>query len=197
MSLAEFQSNPSPTPKTSQWLWSREAFQRLSENGTFTDNDRVELIQGVIVSMSPPNPEHSGAVNPVSDLMKAAFGSDNYVRTEQPLIVDGNTQPQPDVLVCRGSSADYRRRFPVADDVLLVIEIADSSLENDREKGNIYAHSAISEYWILNLRDRCVEVYREPDSELYLSRRIYRIGESISPLAAPDSSISVAELYGE
>jgi len=164
----------------------------------FPADQKVELIHGEIVPMSPPNPLHSGAVNPVYDILKTAFGTGFHVRTEQPLALDDDSQPQPDVLVCVGAARDYRRRFPVAADARLLVEISDTTVADDRAiKGPLYAAAGIGEYWILNLRDRQLEVYREPDGTQYRTRRIYTPDETIAPLAAPNAAVPVAALLGE
>lgn len=187
-----------PLIESRKWRWTVEDFLRLGELGFFPGNQKFELIDGEILPMSPPNPPHSGAVNPVYDILKAAFGGDHCVRTEQPILLGPHTQPQPDVAVCVGGAGDYRRRFPVATDVRLIVEVSDSTLAEDRAaKGLLYAGAGIAEYWILNLRDRCLEVYREPDATQYRARRVYVAGESVSPLAAPATLVSVQELLGE
>ena len=180
-----------------RWRWTREAFARMCEAGLFGPADRVELIEGDIIALSPPNPLHSGAVRPNGRLLEDAFGLGFCARMEQPIVTGGDTQPQPDIAVCVGSDADFRRRFPVASEVRLIVEIADSTVETDRVKGAVYATAEIAEYWILNLRDQQLEVYRDPADGQYLSRRIYRPAESVAPLGAPSQAlVSVSALLG-
>jgi Uma2 family endonuclease len=179
-----------------RWRWSRDAFLRLAELGVFAADEKVELIEGDIVPMAPPNPPHSGAINPVGKLLESAFGSGFHMRTEQPLVLGEDTQPQPDVVICVGEAADYRRRFPTAEDVRLVVEVSDTTLAEDRAvKGPLYARAGIPEYWILNLRDACLEVFREPDGARYRAQRLYTAGETVAPLAAA-ASVDVAALLG-
>ncbi len=181
-----------------KWRWSREDFTRLGELGFFPSDQKFELINGEILPMSPPNPPHSGTINLGYEVIKAAFGEGFCVRTEQPLVLASHSQPQPDLAVCVGKLVDYLSRFPTAAEARLVVEISDSTLDEDRaEKGPLYAAAGIVEYWILNLRDRYLEVYREPDGAEYRARRIYRRGERVSPLAAPAAAVSVSALFGE
>jgi Uma2 family endonuclease len=183
-------------PKAARWRWTRDAFNRLTELGFFHEDDRVELIQGEIVPMSPPSPLHASYVNPVEDILKALFGNGFYVRTEQPLALSVDSQPQPDIAVCVGTGRDYRASFPNADQTRLVVEIANTTLADDRAvKGPLYASADIPEYWIMNLADECLEVYREPDGTQYRWRRIYTLDETVTPVAAPAASVAVSALF--
>ena len=184
-----------PAAKLSRYQWTYEEFQRLAQTGFFSDDLRLELIGGDLLPMEPPGPFHAGSINLVSDLLKSAFGSDMVVRTEQPLTTGGASTPQPDVAVCAGTVAEFRRRFPAATEARLVVEIADSTLEKDRGiKASDYAAAGIPEYWIVNLRDLCLETFREPRKGEYLARRTYLPGDTLSPLHAPDAVVSVSEL---
>jgi Uma2 family endonuclease len=109
------------------------------------------------------------------------------------LALDPSSEPEPDLSVVVGSWKDYRETHPSS--AVLVVEVADTSLEYDRDrKGSLYARARIADYWIINLPEQCVEVYRDPEQGIYRSRRRFMPGEKISPLAAPDATINVADL---
>jgi Uma2 family endonuclease len=153
------------------------AYFGLLETGVLTERDRVELLEGVIVAMTPMNPPHAGFVTKLSRALLAAVGVRASVRTQCPLIAGPLSAPEPDVAVVAGCDDDYLHAHP--ESALLVVEVADSSLPQDRlSKSRIYARTAIPEYWIVNLRDAVLEVMRDPDSAaaLYRDLRILRAG---------------------
>lgn len=189
--------SPKKTIEIPRYRWTSEEFRRLAATGFFADDVELELIGGDLIPMEPPGPFHSGSIKPVSRILEEAFGNGFHARTEQPLLTGGTSTPQPDVCVVAGSEADFRRRFPTAAETRLVVEIADSTLEKDREvKAPDYATANIPEYWILNLRDLRLETYREPRNGEYLAIHTYLPGDSVSPLHAPEATVSVSELLG-
>ncbi len=178
-----------------------EEYHWLIRQGFFAD-ERVELIDGEIVRMPPTGPEHSSAKSRVLLWLSHLSGENRHVRIDDPLVL-GAHEPVPDVAVVPGSPDDYRQAHPTT--ALLVIEIADTSLQYDRTtKRSLYASAGIPEYWIVNLIERRLEVYREPSSPepetpfnaLYKSLRLYSPQESVSPLFAPEVSIPVEQLTG-
>ena len=177
-----------------------EEYHWLIRQGFFAD-ERVELIDGEIVRMPPTGPEHSTSNDRISSLLILLLANKPYyVRVQNPLAL-GEHEPVPDVAVVPGSPDDYRHSHPTT--ALLVVEIADTSLQYDRTtKMSLYASAGIPEYWIVNLVERRLEVYREPSSlepetpfnALYKSLRLYSAQESVSPLFAPEVSIQVGQL---
>jgi Uma2 family endonuclease len=171
------------------------AYFRLLETGELTERDRVELLEGVIVAMTPMNPPHAGSVTKVSRALLGAVGTRASVRTQCPLILRPSSVPEPDVAVVAGCDDDYFNAHP--ESALLVVEVADSSLPQDRlSKSRIYARTAIPEYWIVNLRDGVLEVMRDPDpaAALYRELRTLRAGDRIDIAALPGTSIDVADM---
>jgi Uma2 family endonuclease len=158
---------------------------------------RVELIEGEIIDMAPIGDSHAALTDPLAALLRAAFGPSFSVRSQVPIALGDDTkpsEPQPDVAVVTGSWRDYIARKPGPADIKLLVEIADTSLNADQSvKAALYAAAAVPEYWVVNLIDCSVEVYRDPSGTGYVSRKIYRPGESISPLFAPGASLAVAE----
>jgi Uma2 family endonuclease len=171
------------------------AYFRLLETGALTERDRVELLEGVIVAMTPSNPPHAGFVTKVSRALFRAVGERASVRTQCPLILQPRSVPEPDVAVVAGCDDDYLTAHP--ESALLVVEVADSSLPQDRlSKSRIYAQAAIPEYWIINLRDGVLEVMRDPvpSTALYRDQRTLRAGDRVEVASLPGASIEVAEL---
>ncbi len=169
--------------------FTREEYYRIAETGVF-DGERVELIEGEVVQMSPIGPAHGEAVTLMAEVLWRLFGEGYRVRVQMPLSL-GDSEPEPDVAVVAGKPGDYRDAHPTS--AVLVVEVAQSSLDYDRVvKGGLYAQAGIAEYWLVNLEERCVEVYRDPSADRgYRFKRIYTPGETFSCLQKPDSPISV------
>ncbi len=167
----------------------------LVDEGVLGPDDRVELLEGVIVAMSPHNPPHASAVRRVSKALDRAVGDRAVVSVQLPLVVSDESVPEPDVAVGAGRESDYDAVHPTT--ALLVVEVADSSLLGDRlTKGPIYAAAGIAEYWILNLRDDVIEVFRDPDRETGRYRDVRTLGRDgrLSMLAFSDANIAVDDL---
>jgi len=180
--------------------WSRREYDRLIEVGFFRPEDRLELIGGAIVVAEPKGSAHATAVGLVEDALRTAFGAGWVVRGQDPIAPDDESEPEPDVAVVPGTRRDYRDAHPARP--VLVVEVAESSLAFDREqKGSLYARAGIADYWILNLVERVLEVYREPVpfrsarfGWRYASVEVLTSGTSVTPLAAPGAHIAVADL---
>jgi len=175
--------------------FTREEYYRLAEIGFF-QGERVELIEGEIVKMSPISPFHGEVLTLLAERLWQLFGEGYRVRVQLPLSL-GDSEPEPDIAVVPGKAGDYVHAHPTT--ALLVVEVAQTSLEYDREvKAPLYARAGIPEYWIVNLDGQCIEVYRDPapmgESYGYRSRRIYLKGEQIAPLQKPEGSVNVDEL---
>lgn len=183
-------------------LWTREKYERATELGLLGPDDRVELIEGEIVQKMPQNSPHSTAVMAGLEALRTVFPQGHMVRPQLPLSVGSLSQPEPDLAVVVGVRSDYRIAQPSAADAVLVIEISDSTLLPDQTtKAALYARADIADYWIVNLPERILEVYRHPlpmdDAPLgHGYRDIMRLAEtdSIAPLAAPGSPVAVADL---
>jgi Uma2 family endonuclease len=194
-------TEPSPSPfGTRRYRFTPELFERLGELGLFRDQ-RVELIGGEIVQMAPVGPEHSVCKTYSASSWQRRTQPKWHVRVEDPLRI-GDSEPFPDIAIVPGKPSDYRQHHPTT--ALLVIEIADTSLEYDRtEKMSLYAAAGIPEYWIVNLVERCLEVYREPVSPAegtafnarYKWLRYYSLEEMVQPLFEPSIEIPVRALF--
>jgi Uma2 family endonuclease len=172
-------------------------YHRMGEVGILTRDDRVELIEGELIAMSPIGSEHSGTVNAMTYRLVQAVGDRGVVAVQNPVQLDDLSEPQPDFSVLKPREDFYRRATPRPDDVLLIVEVADTSLAYDRGvKRSLYARHGIPEFWIVNLAGNEIEVCRSPEGEQYTS--VSRIGrEGILELQLlPGVAIPVATLLG-
>lgn len=141
--------------------WTRREYDRMAEAGLFGSDERVELLEGEIITVTPQQSPHSSCIGLIDGALRQVFGPSYWIRIQLPLIVDPDSEPEPDLAVVPGSPRDYVHDHPRT--ALLVVEVADSTIVKDRNyKTRIYAQAGIREYWIVNLADRCLEVYREP-----------------------------------
>ncbi|MCS6920141.1 MAG: Uma2 family endonuclease [Fimbriimonadales bacterium] len=181
-------------PALQRLRFTPEMFHKLGEAGILDDNQKYELLEGDIYPMPPEGPEHAGIGSDIAYQMMQRGATEWHARIEKPLRL-GDSEPIPDIAIVPGRPRDYLSQHPTT--ALLVIEIASSSLPKDRlRKRPIYAQAGIPEYWIVNLQQRQLEVYREPAGSEYKSIRYYTLDESISPLFEPEWAIPVAELFG-
>lgn len=178
--------------------WTRREYDRLAEAGLFNPKEHVQLIEGEILTMTPQDSPHAVTIGKTQRALERAFGQNVWVRIQMPLVVDPDSEPEPDLAVVPGEPGEYLKEHPRT--ALLVVEVADTTLSLDRErKTRVYARGGIPEYWIVNLAERCLEVYRGPVIPLdqpaaYRSSLKLGPSDTIAPLAAPTVSITVADL---
>jgi Uma2 family endonuclease len=182
-------------PLLERWKFTVDEFQRMGEVGLLTEDDRVELIDGELIRMNPIGSGHGGHVKLLISLLTGLFGRRVVVSAQDPLQIRPRGQPQPDVMLLRPRADFYTTSHPVAADVLLLIEVADSSLDYDLvTKAAIYAQAGIDDYWVLNLLDKRLIVMRQPADGSYRSVQTLTREDSLSPLAFSDVTISVGEI---
>jgi Uma2 family endonuclease len=171
-----------------------EEYHKLGELGVLTENDRVELIHGWIVPKMVLNPPHNYAVTALMELF-VQFVTGATVRVQQPITV-ADSEPEPDVVLALGSRSDYKARHPAPPDCALVVEVADSSLRDDRTtKLQMYAKAKIAVYWIVNIGERIVEVYTDPKggkAPAYRTRTDYTGTDSVPVVVAGHALGSIA-----
>jgi Uma2 family endonuclease len=175
--------------------WSVEEYYRLAEMGFIAPDERVELIEGEIIRMSPLNPPHAFGSGRVQSLLLGIFQTGWVVRIGLALRVSTESEPEPDFTVVRGRLEDYLAGHPTSAE--LVVEVSDSSLQFDLgTKAGLYARSGIPDYWVLNLPGRALVVHRNPDPAAgqYRDVRSYGEAETVSPLAAPQTAVVVRDL---
>lgn len=177
--------------------WTVDEYYRMDELGFF-NGKRVQLIRGEIIEMAPMKSPHATSIRLAGTLFDKIFKKGFDVRTQLPMSFSKIDEPEPDISVVEGSTRDYADAHPKS--AVLIVEIADTSLRFDRKnKAELYAENKIEEYWIVNLKERCVEVYRRPASDkapgsIYTEIFVAREGEWFSPLAKPKSKIKVADI---
>jgi Uma2 family endonuclease len=174
-----------------------DEYQRMGEAGVFHEDDRVELLDGRIVEMTPIGSEHAGCVKQLCQLLYAAAGRAITVGVQDPLVLGTYSTPQPDIAVLKPRPEGYRKRHPHADDCFLVVEVADTSVASDRsDKVPLYAHAGIPEVWLVNLPAGSIEVYRTPQAGRFTDVRTARRGETLTPLRLPAVALSVDDILG-
>lgn len=180
--------------------WSRAEYDRLIARGVFDADDRIELLDGLMVVKEPQGSWHAATVSHIQGVLQRAFGDRYHVRAHAPIALDATSEPEPDLAVVKGRAHDYLREHPASP--VLLVEVADSSLPKDRlRKRGLYARAGIADYWIVNAVDIVLEIYRKPERAAglrygwkYGSVRLLRRGALVSPLAAPRARIRVADL---
>jgi Uma2 family endonuclease len=174
-------------------LWSRQEYDRMVEAGVFAPGSRVQLIEGEIVEIPPQGSLHATAISLVEDALRRMCPEGLYLRTRMPIALDLRSEPEPDAALVRGSPRDFAQAHPAT--VELAIEVADTTVSFDRgRKRALYARNGVPEYWILNVAEGCLEVYRQPEGEAYRVAQVLRPPETVSPLACPRSAIPVDDL---
>lgn len=164
----------------------------MVEAGVFGDR-RVELLDGVVYDMTPQSRRHAAALRKARRALEAVCPEDCDVEVQMPLSLEPDSTPEPDLAIVPRDPGDYAGGHPTT--ALLVVEIADSSLQHDRnQKARAYARAGIQDFWILNLLDNLLEVYRDPVDGTYRSRQTFRRGERLAALARPDLGIAIEDL---
>jgi Uma2 family endonuclease len=181
------------------WRWTREDYYRLGELGFF-QGKRVELIRGEIVEMSPINRPHVQATGLTADALRRVFAAGYHICVQQPILVlgaGGVSEPEPDVSVIRGGWRDYADHPTTA---ALLVEVSDTTLTYDTTtKAELYATAGVADYWVLDLNARRLLVFRDPapipgGTQAYRTHLTFGESDSVSPLAAPNATVKVADL---
>jgi Uma2 family endonuclease len=176
--------------------FTRKEYHRMAEAGILGEDDRVELIRGEIVEMSPIGPRHAAFVDNLNRLLARRLPDDAIVRVQGPVALADDTEPQPDLTVLRRRVVPYKDREAWAEDALLVIEVAESSLAYDRStKQRLYAEAGIPEYWVVDGAAEGVEVQRDPGPEGYRDIRQLTAPATLALLAFPDVTLTTAEIF--
>jgi len=155
----------------------------MGESGVLTEDDHVELLEGWIVPKLIHNPRHDATIDQIQEVLRPLLPGGWRVRI-QSTITTGESEPEPDLAIVSGQAASFVTRHPAPAEIALVIEVADSSISTDREfKGRIYARARIPMYWLVNLVDAVVEVYRDPTgpgpAPAFQTREVFRLDDSI------------------
>ena len=173
-------------------------FYHLAEAGILGERDRVELIDGDIVEMTPISARHAGGVNALTAIFTRTLGNRVVAAVQNPVRLDDFSEPQPDFCLLQPRSDLYRQRHPTAEDVLLVVEVACSSQSYDLGvKAPLYARHRVRELWVVDVAGLAVDVYRDPSPDGYRDHQRRVSGESVAPEAFPEMEIAIRDIVGE
>jgi hypothetical protein len=195
------QSPPPPVTSADLLKLSVEQYHRMVETGVLTTDDRVELLEGLLVSKPMKKPPHVISARLVRDALEAIVPAGWYVAAQDPITLD-DSEPEPDLSVVQGNVRTFATRHPGPADVALVVEVADTSLARDRDwKKRIYARNGVAAYWIVNLVDRVLEVYADPSGPVLTPD--YGTAKFLTPADRADvavggavaGSVAVADLF--
>jgi Uma2 family endonuclease len=172
-------------------------YYRMGEAGIFTEDDRVELIEGQVVTMVPIGGPHASTVDIFTNTFAPRVQGRAIVRVQNPLHLSEYSEPQPDLMLLRPRRDYYRQAHPGPEDVLLLIEVADTTVEYDRDvKIPLYARAGIPEVWLTDLTQEVIDVYRSPTPTGYQQVQRFRRGQRLAPQALPDLEINAQDILG-
>ncbi len=190
----------SPAPEAGKTrrarLFTVEEFYRLAETGMLgSDHQRLELFEGEILEPMPIGPAHAAAVTRIHSALARRLSAGFIVRNQNPIRLSAVSEPIPDIAVLRHRGDFYRNAHPKAEDVVLVVEVSDSTLEFDLgQKAKVYAEAGIVEYWVLDLVSERLRIFRRPDQGEFTESLIARSGQTVEASAIPGFSVAVQEL---
>lgn len=182
-----------------QWprrhLISVDEYYRMAEVGLLSPQARVELIEGVIIDMAPIGSLHASIIDALTRYFVQAIGDKAVVGIQRPVRLSKTSEPQPDVSIFRPRADFYRNSHPTAADLLLVIEVSDTTLRFDlNDKRALYAQHGIPEYWVIDTQGRQLHCLREPSGDDYRSTTVFGVGQVASMAALPDVAVNLAQL---
>ncbi len=172
-------------------------YDRMIEAVIYTENDRIELLNGEIIELMPKGPKHTSANSRIVRFFIKLFGEKVIVRGQDPIWLDGISEPEPDIVLAKWNETEYSEGHPTPADILLIMEISDTTLTYDREaKAKAYSRNGIQQYLLLNLQNETIEDFREPSDDAYQFKRTLRKGDSLNLVAFPEIEINIDELFG-
>jgi Uma2 family endonuclease len=181
--------------QVTRWRFTVHDYHRMGETGILHEDDRVELIEGEIVEMADIGTRHFSCVNRLNRMLVMGVGDAAVVSVQNPVRLNEHTEPQPDITVIR--PRDYTQSLPVPEDVLLLVEVSDTTLAYDRNlKLPLYARAGIGEVWIVDLQARTIEQHTDPSGDGYRLLDRKRGGQKLQPAALPDLNPTVGEILG-
>jgi len=179
-----------------RWQFTVRDFARMVDSGILAENDRVELIDGEVRHMNPISSRHAAIVNRLNSILSSRLGERAIVSVQNPVILNDFTEPQPDIVVLRPRDDFYRHELPGPEDILVVIEVAGSTLEYDRdEKIPRYAKMGIPEAWLVDVNDQVVTLYSQPHGDGYLHSPAFARGQELESVEIPDLRVAIDDLF--
>ena len=172
-------------------------YHQMAEVGILTEDDRVELIRGEIVEMTPIGRRHAACVDRLNEMFILRLAQATIVRVQNPVELDDNSEPQPDLVLLRRRTDFYEAGHPQAEDILLLVEVSDTTVEADWDvKILLYANSGITEVWLVDINAQCLEVYQQPSEKGYQIIQKYYRGQTVTIQAFSEVSFTVDEVMG-
>jgi len=179
-------------------LYTVDDYYHMAEAGAFIENNNVELIEGEIIDMVPMGCYHAWCITVLTRFFNKHIPDKNPIHVQTPLRIDNHTELEPDVFILKPSSDDYKNHHPVPEDVLLLIEVSQSTIQFDTNvKSPIYAKSGIPELWLIDLEAEQVLRYLYPVKGKFTQQEIFVVGESLSPSAFPEVLLTVNDILGK
>ncbi|CDM65793.1 Uma2 family endonuclease [Pyrinomonas methylaliphatogenes] len=170
-------------------------YHRMATAGIFTEDDRVELIDGEIIEMAPIGVRHAACVAKLAEVFSRYLQSAAIIWVQNPVRLDERSEPEPDIALLRRREDFYSQSAPTPEDVLLIVEVGDSSVEYDRKlKVPLYARAGVVEVWLIDLTESLIEVYAQPVSGAYQVFKRLKYGDALAPQAFPDLHLEVAQI---
>jgi Uma2 family endonuclease len=176
--------------------WTVEEYHQMLRAGILAEDEKVELLSGQILAMSPQEPPHSATTRRASRYLDRLLAEIADVRTQLPITLQPDSEPEPDIAIVRLDPNEYADHHPSVEEIFWAIEIADTTLRKDRDrKASIYARAGIPEYWVLDIKNRIAYIFRDPIDGEYRSKQRLTPNDSLRPLAFPFLEISLSELF--
>ncbi|MBD2626639.1 Uma2 family endonuclease [Trichormus variabilis] len=173
-----------------------QQYHQMAESGILSENDRIELIRGEMIDMSPIGTKHAGCVLFLTNLLALLLGGRALINVQNPVELDETSEPQPDIALLKPRQDFYRTSHPQPEDIFLLIEVADTTIIYDREvKISLYAEANISEVWLVDVNQEIIEVYRNPLQGIYQDVQKLVKNQVLSILAFSDITINVSEIF--
>lgn len=195
MSTARSLKSQAPVKARSQYLFSVDDYHQLLKAGILEPTDRIELIHGELTMMPPIGPEHSANTSNLVYCIAKRLSDKVRLRVSEPISIREHSEPQPDLAVVKAKADHYKSAHPAPKDVLLVIEVADSSADFDNTvKAKLYGKAGIPEYWIVETAEACVRVFTEPSKQGYRTIKEYHRGDKVKCGTVPELHLAVTEL---
>ncbi len=172
-----------------------DEYHTMIQSGILHEDDRVELLEGEIVEMSPIGKSHAACVDNLAELFIVSLSGTARIRIQNPLVLDAFSEPQPDIMILKYRKDAYRNALPRPDDVFLLVEVGETSADRDRQlKLPLYARAGIREVWLIDLVNEVVERYLEPKGDTYQRVEKYASDQELSPQAFPDLRLAVKDI---
>jgi Uma2 family endonuclease len=170
-------------------------WHKMGKYNIFEPHARMELIEGEIIDMAPIGPSHGGRVKRLNHLFSRQLGDSAIIGVQDPIQIRDDSEPEPDLAILRPEPNFYTERHPKPDDILLLIEVSDTTINYDRDKKvPLYANNGIVEFWLVDLGEETIEIYLEPHPQGYAQKRIAKSGEILVPSQLPQVTMAVSDI---